>query len=131
MPSSPPARPRELKELPKGYRAKRVFDFSKGPWFWFVNLAGIPLALLVGWLILLLAAALRGLAHARAPEARERLREIAAGRMRIPGADRLMLRREARQSLALMEVLEHREGNVGVPDDRYRERQVAFFVCAG
>lgn len=66
----------------------------------------------------LLAAALRGLAHARAPEARERLREIAAGRVRIPGADRLFLRREARQSLALMEAFERHEGAARLPESR-------------
>jgi hypothetical protein len=66
----------------------------------------------------LLAASLRGLAHARAPEARERLREVAAGRVTIRGAVRSMLRREARQSLALMSALEAREGAGRVPGGR-------------
>jgi hypothetical protein len=48
-----------LRELPEGYQVSHVFDFSKGVWFWVVNVVGIPVAFLVGWLFLQLAAFLR------------------------------------------------------------------------
>jgi hypothetical protein len=57
--SLPGQKAQALKELPEGYQVRRVFDFSRGAWFWILNLVGIPVALLVGWLFLQLAGALR------------------------------------------------------------------------